>query len=385
MKMSLALLLLAASSTAALPLHAAAPAVKANSNFIASPADLKARIAEELPHHASRLRRVCAQGRRRWRRRHRQRAFSGVRRAGRLADGRVDAKLRPRTQPTGATSISSSRQHRRGPKTWTPPRIIAGPKKAGDGYMASWGLSAGRAAKDASMCSTASTSASSIRSSHHTGWLHGIYSDDNGTTWSKPQRCARRSQHQRQPRPNHAAEYALLAEAVAARQGRQVPGRLHPLDQLGGAEAPRPSPGNGRFAGRVHALREHQRQSRSRRTSRSVGSPPTKRPLPCPVRPIRPTASAKSRPSLSSPTGDCSASCALRPAAPSGRASSDGGETWAQPAPCCATTAANRCCTRSPPARFTTWGATTAGSGRYCSFIHDNNGHYHGLSASALE
>ena len=76
---------------------------------------------------------------------------------------------------------------------------------------------------------------------HHTGWLHGIYSDDNGATWSKPQNVPGRAQHQRQPRPDHAAEHALLAETAAARQGRQVFRRLHALDQFRRAEEPRPN------------------------------------------------------------------------------------------------------------------------------------------------
>ena len=76
----------------------------------------------------------------------------------------------------------------------------------------------------------------------------------------------RRPQPQRQPRRRHAAEHALLAEAAAARQGRQVSRRLHPLDQLCGAEASHQILDLRRLACRVHAFRERGRQSRAAQT-----------------------------------------------------------------------------------------------------------------------
>lgn len=70
--------------------------------------------------------------------------------------------------------------------TWSTPRVIVGPRKAGEGYIASWGYplvsKSGRIyvlySQDNGKCDT---------SYDATGWLCGIYSDDNGTTWSEPQ------------------------------------------------------------------------------------------------------------------------------------------------------------------------------------------------------
>ncbi|MDA3924913.1 MAG: sialidase family protein [Kiritimatiellae bacterium] len=71
-------------------------------------------------------------------------------------------------------------------KTWTKPRIIAGPKKPGDGHMASWGYPL--VSKSGRIYILYSQHIGRVDNfPHHTGWLHGIYSDDNGATWSKPQ------------------------------------------------------------------------------------------------------------------------------------------------------------------------------------------------------
>jgi hypothetical protein len=74
-------------------------------------------------------------------------------------------------------------------KTWTKPRIIAGPKKAGDGYMASWGYPL--VSKKGRIYMLYSQHIGKYDSFfHHTGQLDGIYSDDQGATWSKPQNIA---------------------------------------------------------------------------------------------------------------------------------------------------------------------------------------------------
>ncbi len=70
--------------------------------------------------------------------------------------------------------------------TWTKPRIIAGPKKPGDGFMASWGYPL--VSKQGRIYVLYSQHIGKTDCFvHHTGWLHGIASDDNGKTWSAPQ------------------------------------------------------------------------------------------------------------------------------------------------------------------------------------------------------
>ncbi len=70
--------------------------------------------------------------------------------------------------------------------TWSKPRIIAGPKKPGEGRIASWGYPL--VSKSGRVYVLYSQHIGKHDNfPHHTGWLHGIHSDDNGRTWSQPQ------------------------------------------------------------------------------------------------------------------------------------------------------------------------------------------------------
>jgi len=70
--------------------------------------------------------------------------------------------------------------------TWSKPRIIAGPRKAGEGHMASWAYPlVSKAGRIYVLYSQHIGKFDTFY--HHTGWLHGIFSDDNGKTWSAPE------------------------------------------------------------------------------------------------------------------------------------------------------------------------------------------------------
>lgn len=71
-------------------------------------------------------------------------------------------------------------------RTWTRPRIIAGPAKAGQGPMASWAFPL--VAKSGRIYVLYSQNVGKYDTfPHTTGLLHGIWSDDHGRTWSAPQ------------------------------------------------------------------------------------------------------------------------------------------------------------------------------------------------------
>lgn len=71
--------------------------------------------------------------------------------------------------------------------TWSPPRIIAGPRHAGDGEMASWAYPlVSRSGRIYVLYNQHIGVADTFF--HHTGWVDGIFSDDGGATWSAPQR-----------------------------------------------------------------------------------------------------------------------------------------------------------------------------------------------------
>lgn len=71
-------------------------------------------------------------------------------------------------------------------RSWAAPRIIAGPRKPGDGPIASWAypLVSKRGRVYVLYSQHIGVHDTFF---HHTGWLHGIYSDDHGKTWSQPQ------------------------------------------------------------------------------------------------------------------------------------------------------------------------------------------------------
>jgi hypothetical protein len=72
-------------------------------------------------------------------------------------------------------------------RTWSRPRVIAGPRRAGEGPMASWSFPL--VSKRGRIYLLYSQSIGKFDTfPHHTGWLDGIFSDDSGRTWSAPGR-----------------------------------------------------------------------------------------------------------------------------------------------------------------------------------------------------
>lgn len=69
--------------------------------------------------------------------------------------------------------------------TWSAPKVIAGPKRPGEGPIASWGYPlVSRSGRIYVLYSQHIGRFDTFF--HHTGWLHGIYSDDQGRSWSAP-------------------------------------------------------------------------------------------------------------------------------------------------------------------------------------------------------
>lgn len=72
-------------------------------------------------------------------------------------------------------------------KSWSQPRILAGPAKPGDELMASWAFPmVSRSGRIYVLYNQHIGKYDTYF--HHAGYLDGIYSDDAGATWSKPQR-----------------------------------------------------------------------------------------------------------------------------------------------------------------------------------------------------
>ena len=166
----------------ALSLAASLQAATTNSNFIVSPAELKARIPQQL--HITKPDFVVFVP---------EATDTGVNDTGNehflVFDGPDRSLMAVWTQSSAETQpdqhLAFARSADDG-KTWSKPRIIAGPKKPGDGHMASWGYPL--VSKKGRIYILYSQHIGRVDNfPHHTGWLHGICSDDNGATWSKPQ------------------------------------------------------------------------------------------------------------------------------------------------------------------------------------------------------
>ena len=72
-------------------------------------------------------------------------------------------------------------------RTWEQPRVIAGPRRAGEGAMASWAFPlVSRSGRIYVLYSQQADRSDTFV--HITGWLDGIFSDDGGDTWSAPAR-----------------------------------------------------------------------------------------------------------------------------------------------------------------------------------------------------
>ena len=174
-------LLISASLVASLGL-AAEPARKPDPNFIATPADLKARINNQLqitqPDFVVFVPEITA---------------GGVSDTGNehflMFDGPDGSLMAVWTQSSAEAQpdqhITFTRSTDEG-RTWSKPRIIAGPKHPGDGLMASWGYPL--VSKTGRIYVLYSQHIGKFDTFfHHTGWLHGIFSDDLGRTWSPPE------------------------------------------------------------------------------------------------------------------------------------------------------------------------------------------------------
>ncbi|MBM3861004.1 MAG: exo-alpha-sialidase [Verrucomicrobia bacterium] len=162
-------------------LQAATPATP-DPNFIASPADLKARIPKELritkPHYVVFVPEVTD-----------EKVSDTGNEHFLVFDGPDKSLMVIWTQSTHEGQpdqhIVFSQSKDEG-KTWSKPRIIAGPAKAGQGNMASWAFPL--VSKSGRIYVLYSQNVGKFDTfPHTTGRMDGIFSDDNGATWSKPQ------------------------------------------------------------------------------------------------------------------------------------------------------------------------------------------------------
>lgn len=350
----------------------AAADAPSNPNFIASPAALKERIATEL--HVTRPDYVVFVP---------TVTDSGVNDTGNehfLAFDGPDGSLMAVWTQSSAESqpdqhIAFSRSTDEG-RTWSNARIIAGPKKPGDGHMASWGYPL--VSKSGRIYVLYSQHIGRHDTFfHHTGWLHGIHSDDNGQTWSEPQNVPVARSINDSPDATMPPNMLCWQKPLRlGKDGRYLAGftrwtsfsvRKNPTRFWISADA------------RVEFMQfENVDDSPEVKDLRIRWFAADENALTVPY-PGHPEVSACQEPSIVK-LPDGRLFCVMRTASgsPFWSVSADQGETWTQPRRLLRKDGGEALEHPMSPCPMYDVGGNTAGSGRYVLFIHNHDGHYQG-------
>lgn len=260
--------------------------------------------------------------------------------------------------------------------TWSKPRIIAGPKKAGDGHMASWAYPlVGRGGRIYVLYSQHIGKFDTFF--HHTGWLHGIYSDDNGQTWSKPQNVPVARSVNDNPDPSYPPNMLCWQKPLRlGKDGKYLAGftrwtsfavRKNPTKEWRSADA------------RVEFMRfENVDDNPEPSALRISWFAANEKALAVPF-PGFPDVSACQEPSIVK-LPDGRLFCVMRTASgsPFWSISGDQGETWTAPRRLLRRDGGEPLLHPLSPCPIYDVGGNTAGSGRYALFIHNHDGHYNG-------
>lgn len=108
-------------------------------------------------------------------------------------------------------------------RTWTPPSHIVGPKRPGDGRMSSWGFPLLSKSGRIYVIYNQYQGIDDVVH-QHTGTMDGVYSDDNGKTWSSPQTIPmRRSPHDHAD-PKVPSNWIVWQKPIRDLQGRWFTG-----------------------------------------------------------------------------------------------------------------------------------------------------------------
>lgn len=344
--------------------------VKRDPNFIATPADLKARIPAQL--HISKPDFVVFVP---------EVTDVGVNDTGNehflVFDGPDGSLMAVWTQSSAETQpdqhIAFARSADEG-MTWTKPRIIAGPKKPGDGHMASWAYplvsTSGRI-----YVLYSQHIGKTDQFVHHTGWLHGIFSDDNGATWSAPQNVPLRRSIRDNPDPTMPPN--ILCWQKPNRLGKD--GKYFAGITRWTSFAVTPNPTKAWISADSHV--------EFMRFENIDGNPEPKditiswfafndKALSVPY-PGHPEVSACQEPTVVK-LPDGRLFCTMRTASgsPYWSVSADTGETWTPPRPLLRKDGGAPLQHPLSPCPMYDVGGNTAGSGRYVLFIHNHDGHY---------
>jgi hypothetical protein len=362
---------------AALAVHAApagAPAKPPPPPIIASPAELKARIPSQL--HVTRPDFVVFVP---------EVTDSAVNDTGNehflVFDGPDGSLMAVWTQSSAESQPDQHQAFARSDddgKTWSKPRIIAGPKKPGDGHIASWGYPlVTRSGRIYILYSQHIGKTDQFF--HHTGWLHGIFSDDNGATWSTPQNVPMRRSMRDNPDPAMPPNVLCWQKPLGlGKDGRYLAGVTR---WTSFAVTPNPTKSWMSADARVEFMRfENIDENPEPKDIRIAWFAFNEQALSVPY-PGHAEVSACQEPSLVK-LPDGRLFCVMRTCSgsPCWSVSADQGETWTVPRPLLRRDGGAPLLHPLSPCPMYDVGGNEAGSGHYALFIHNHDGHYMGYT-----
>jgi len=259
-------------------------------------------------------------------------------------------------------------------KTWTDPLVIAGPKKPGDGLMASWGFPL--VSKTGRIYVLYSQHIGKTdQFFHHTGELTGIHSDDGGKTWSEPQKVPVARSNRDNPDPSFPTNMICWQKPVRlGENGKYLAGFTrwtsfavtpNPLKDWRAADA------------RVEFMRfENVDDGPEPRDLEISWFAANDDALAVPF-PGHPEVSACQEPSIVKlPDGRLFVVMRTASGSPYWSLSEDGGETWTKPRVLLREDGGAPLLHPLSPGPIYDIGGETAGSGRYALFLHNHDGHY---------
>jgi hypothetical protein len=341
-------------------------------NFIASPADLKARIPDQLritrPDYVVFVPEVGEHGVSDTGNEHFL-VFDGP-------DGSLMAvwtQSSAEAQPDQHITFSRSTD---GGVTWSAARVIAGPKKPGDGHIASWGFPlVSRQGRIYVLYSQHIGKHDAFV--HTTGWLHGIASDDLGETWTAGQNIpVARSIHDN-PDPTMPPNFLCWQKPLRLGQdGKYLVGltrwtsyavRTPPTKSWISADS------------RVEFMRFENLDDDPEPKDLTIRSFATDEQALAVPFPGHPEVSVCQEPSLVK-LPDGRLFCVMRTSAgsPFWSVSGDLGETWTPPRRLLRRDGGQPLLHPLSPCPMYDLGGNLAGSGRYALFVHNHDGHYQG-------
>ena len=261
--------------------------------------------------------------------------------------------------------------------TWSPPRVIAGPTNATGGHMASWGYPL--VSKSGRIYVLYSQHIGKYDTFfHHTGWLHGIASDDNGQTWSAPDNIpVARSVNDN---PDPAMPPNMLCWQKPQRLGKDGRYLAGFTRWTSFAVRKNPTPSWISADSRVEFMRFENVDDNPKVADLKISwFAANEKALAVPF-PGHEEVSACQEPSLVK-LPDGRLFCVMRTAAgsPFWSVSGDLGETWTPPRRLLQRDGGQPLLHPLSPCPLYDVGGSAAGSGRYVLFIHNHDGHYHGF------